>query len=89
MTNKRHPKGRKVTDAIGRKLGETFALLTSLERDELDAVASDLDGLTEGNCSWLLYRQQDAVKTLVAEAISEKDRARRVNRARMGLDSER
>ena len=89
MTNKRHPKGRQITNALSDQLHEMNQLLMSLELTELDAVSSDLDALSETNSGWLVYRHRNALKEMVAEAISEKDRVRRTARARMGMNAER
>jgi len=85
MKRNRHPKGRLVTAAMGQALHDINQLLMSLERSELNAVASDLDALSESNCSWLVWRQRGVLKEMVAEAISEKDRVRRANKTRMGM----
>lgn len=87
--NKRNAKGKPITNALADKLHDMRALLLALDRAELDAVASDLDGLSETNCSWMAYEHQSTLKQIVAEAISEQERVRRIHRARMGLDYER
>ncbi|WP_019558528.1 hypothetical protein [Thioalkalivibrio sp. ALE12] len=85
---KRNAKGRPITDALASKMNEMYSLLLTLERAEIDAVQADIDGFSETNCSWLAYQHQGFVRELVAEAVSENDRQRRLHRARMGMDRE-